>query len=51
MKFEPWRRSCQLEPQGQKLTMDLPSGNLTAIENGPFIVDLPTKNGDFQQLC
>ena len=22
-----------------------------AIENGPFIVDLPTKSGDFQQLC
>ena len=22
-----------------------------AIENGPFIIDLPTKSGDFQQLC
>ena len=22
-----------------------------ATENGPFIVDLPIKNGDFQQLC
>jgi len=27
----------------------LPSGNdcYIAIENGPFIVDLPTENGDF----
>jgi len=22
-----------------------------AIENGPFIVDLPIENGDFPQLC
>jgi hypothetical protein len=25
----------------------LPSGNLTAIENGPFTVDLPVKDCDF----
>ena len=31
----------------------LRSGKLynIAIENGPFIVDLPIKNGDFQELC
>jgi hypothetical protein len=31
------------------LEVGLPSGNLLrlAIEDGPFIVDLPNKNGDF----
>ena len=30
----------------------IPSGNLLqAIENGPFLVDLPIENGDFPWLC
>ena len=35
----------------QKLELQLPSGYLNlfniAMENGPFIVDFPIKNGDF----
>ena len=32
--------------------LQLPSGYVKiAIENGPFIVDLPMKNGDFPWLC
>jgi hypothetical protein len=27
--------------------MAIPSGNLTSVENGPFIIDLPINHGDF----
>ena len=44
--FGPWFRPIFL------VNGDYPLVNIQkAIENGPFIVDLPIKNGDFPLLC
>ena len=44
-----WRALCGTEPEEPTFPIHLPSGYVKiAIENGPFIVDLPIKDGDFQ---
>ena len=42
------RKCIQMCPDSLGFSLGIPSGNVKiAIENGPLIVDLPIKNGDF----